>query len=85
MPYMTNGKRDYKKEYQKYGKKRSVVKRRVANNKANRKMGTYGNKDGKDVAHRDNNTRNQSRSNLKVSSASKNRSVPRTKTGRRKR
>ncbi len=84
MPYMTNGKRDYKKEYQKYGKKKKVVKRRVANNKANRKLGTYGNGDGKDIAHRDNNTNNNRKPNLKVMSASKNRSVPRTKNGRRK-
>lgn len=85
MPYMTNGKRDYKKEYAKYGSRPSVRKRRAANNRANRKMGTYGNGDGKDVSHRDNNTQNNKRSNLRVSSASKNRSVPRTKGGRRRR
>ena len=59
MPYMTNGKRDYQKEYRKYGSKRKVVKRRIANNKANRKMGTYGNHDGKDVAHKNNNASSQ--------------------------
>lgn len=77
-------KRDYKKEYRNYGSKPSVVKRRVANNRANRKMGTYGNHDGKDVAHADNNTKNNSKSNLKLQSQKKNRSYSRTKTARRK-
>ena len=84
MPYMTNGKRDYKKEYAKYQSRPEVKKRRAANNKANRKMGTYGNGDGKDVAHKDNNAKNNSRSNLKLQSQSKNRAVPRTKSGRRR-
>lgn len=81
---MINGKRDYKKEYKKYQSRPSVKKRRARNNKANRKMGTYGNGDGKDVAHKDNNTRNNSKSNLVLKNPSSNRSVPRTKAGRRK-
>ncbi len=84
MPYMTNGKRDYKKEYRKYHSKASVKKRRALNNKANRKKGTYGNGDGKDVAHKDNNVRNNNSKNLTLKSPSRNRSVPRTKTGKRR-
>ena len=41
-----------KRAYQKkYNKKPSEVARRVALNKDNRKRGTYGNGDGKDVSH----------------------------------
>ncbi len=84
MPYMTNGKRDYKKEYKKYHSKPSVKKRRAMNNKANRKKGTYGNQDGRDVAHKDNNVKNNSKGNLVLRSPSQNRSVPRTKRGGRR-
>lgn len=45
-------KRDYKKEYRKYGKTRAAKKYRAALNKYNRKKKTYGNGDGKDAAHR---------------------------------
>lgn len=84
MPYMKDGKRDYKREYDLYQSRPEVKKRRAQNNKANRVKGTYGNGDGKDVAHKDNNTRNNSKSNLKLQSPKKNRAVPRTKAGRRK-
>lgn len=36
----------------KYNKKTSEVKRRVELNRINRKAGTYGNGDGKDVSHK---------------------------------
>jgi hypothetical protein len=42
-------KRDYKKEYERDQKKRTAY--RAALNKANRDAGTYGNGDGKDMAH----------------------------------
>jgi hypothetical protein len=42
-------KRDYKKEYARDQKKRSSY--RAALNKKNRDAGTYGNGDGKDMAH----------------------------------
>ena len=87
MPYMKNGKRDYKREYDLYQSRPEVKKRRARNNTARRKMeraGAVSKGDGKHVAHKDNNTRNQSRRNLSVQSASKNSSVPRTKNGRRK-
>jgi len=77
-------KRNYKKEYANYHSTPAARKKRSANNKANRKMGTYGNGDGQDVAHKDNNTSNNSKSNLEKQSPSKNRSFKRTKTARRK-
>lgn len=44
--------RDKKNAYQKkYNKKKSQVKKRVELNRANRKAGTYGNKDGLDMSH----------------------------------
>ena len=43
--------RDYKKEYEKYGKSESAKKYRAELNKYNRENGTYGNGDKKDAAH----------------------------------
>lgn len=84
MPSSKNYVRDYKQEYENYHSKAAAKKKRAQNNKANRKMGTYGNGDGKDVAHKDNNTKNNSKSNLSKQSPSKNRSYARTKAARRK-
>ncbi len=78
--------RDYKKEYDNYHSSEKAKKQRARNNKARRLMveaGRVRKGDGKDVAHRDNNTRNNSLSNLSVQSKSKNRSFNRTKTARR--
>jgi len=44
-------KRNYKKEYKKYGKSKAAKKYRAELNQYNRKSGTYGNGDGKDAAH----------------------------------
>ena len=44
-------KRDYKKEYEKYGKGEKAKKYRAKLNKINRRKGTYGNGDGLDEAH----------------------------------
>lgn len=79
--------RNYRKEYDNYQGKPSQIKRRSSRNKARRKMekaGKASKGDGKDVAHKDNNPKNNSRSNLKTQSKSKNRSFKRTKTARRK-
>ena len=43
--------RDYKKEYREYQGSPERRKYRAALNKANRKAGTYGNGDGKDMSH----------------------------------
>jgi len=45
-------KRDYKKEYAKYGKSEKSKKYRAELNKYNRDKGTYGNGDGKDASHK---------------------------------
>lgn len=79
--------RDYKKEYKNYHSKPKAKKQRAQNNKARRimtKAGKVSKGDGKDVAHKDNNTKNNSRKNLKVQSKAKNRSFARTKTAARK-
>lgn len=79
--------RDYKDEYKQYGSKPEVKKRRARNNKARRKMIREGKAsvgDGKDVSHQDNNTRNNSSSNLKVVSQKTNRSYARNKNAGRK-
>ena len=44
-------KRDYKKEYKKYGSSTKAKKYRAALNKINRDKGNYGNGDGMDEAH----------------------------------
>jgi len=44
-------KRDYKKEYVKYGKGGKAKKYRADLNQINRRKGTYGNGDGLDEAH----------------------------------
>ena len=75
--------RDYAKEYL-YHKKPAQKKARARRNKANRDKGTYGNGDGKDVAHLNNNTRDNSKKNLQLQSPKKNRSFPRTRTAKRK-
>jgi hypothetical protein len=72
MPYMTNGKRDYKKELaweKKNGKKRQDdrASRNAARSKAGLKVG-----DSRHVDHKDSNPRNNSKSNLKVISAKAN-------------
>jgi predicted mannosyl-3-phosphoglycerate phosphatase (HAD superfamily) len=43
--------RNYKKEYNKYGKSKAAKKYRAELNQYNRKSGTYGNGDGMDAAH----------------------------------
>tara|TARA_S200002703_G_scaffold151231_1_gene150380 strand:- start:3967 stop:4236 length:270 start_codon:yes stop_codon:yes gene_type:complete len=70
--------RDYKREYALYHSKPKQVKRRTARNKANRMMGDV---PGKDVAHKDNNPMNNSRSNLTHQDKSKNRAEPRKRKG----
>lgn len=87
MPNSKNYKRDYKKEYDNYHSSDKAKKQRAENNKARRKMiadGKAHKGDGKDVAHKDNNTGNSSKSNLKLESKSNNRSFARTKSAGRK-
>lgn len=59
--------RDNKKKYDaEFQKKPSQVKKRVEANRANRKSGTYGNKDGQDASH-------QKDGSLRMEPQSKNR------------
>lgn len=79
MPYMTNGKRDYKKENNKYNSKPNVKKKRAQRNKARRTLmaeGKVSKGDGKDVDHKKplSSGGSNSRSNLSVKKASTNRS-----------
>ena len=80
MPYQKNGKRDYKKQNEKYDSRPSVKKDRASRNAARKvmaKVGKVRKGDGKDVDHKDGNPRNNKRSNLRVTTKAKNRSVKR--------
>ena len=80
------GKRNYRSEYKNYQSKTTQKKSRAGRNTARRKMSAAGKVrkgDGKDVAHRNGNPRDNRRSNLKVVPASKNRSFKRTSTARK--
>ena len=79
--------RNYRKEYDNYHSKPKQKKRRAQRNAARdvmEKAGKVKKGDGKDVAHRKPLSKGGSnkKSNLKVASASKNRSFKRTKTAR---
>ena len=86
MPYMTNGKRDYKKEYAKYHgtaeQRANRSERTVARNKANAD-GITSKGDGKDLDHKKPLSKGgtSSRSNLRAVSASSNRSFSRNSDG----
>lgn len=76
--------RDYKDEYEKYQGKKIQKKRRAKRNRARREVMKEGRVrlgDGMDVHHKDNNPNNNSKSNLKVTKKSNNRSFPRNKKG----
>lgn len=86
MPFMTNGKRDYKKEVAKYTSKPSVIAKRVKQNAARRaaiKAGKAHKGDGKDVDHKTPLSKGGGNdpSNLRVVSRGKNRSFARNKDG----
>ena len=77
--------RDYKSEYKNYHAKPAQKKKRASRNAARAKLKAGGVAvAGKDVHHKDGNPRNNKRSNLKVTSKSKNRSFPRnSKAGKK--
>ncbi|NBS70365.1 HNH endonuclease [bacterium] len=81
MPYV-NKPRPYKKEYEQYDGTEAVKKKRAQRNKARRMMereGAVHKGDGKDVDHKVALSRGgtSARGNLRVKSASDNRSYPR--------
>ena len=86
MPYMTDGKRDYKKQNEKYDGKASVKKDRAARNAARallKKEGVVSKGDGKDVDHKKPLSKGGSnaRSNLRAVKASTNKSFARKSDG----
>tara|TARA_Y100001973_G_C5187832_1_gene328993 strand:+ start:329 stop:772 length:444 start_codon:yes stop_codon:yes gene_type:complete len=75
--------RNYKKEYKSYHAKPKQKKRRAQRNTARAKMVKAGKArkgDGKDVDHKNRNTADNRKKNLRVVSKSKNRSFPRKKS-----
>lgn len=86
MPYMKNGKRDYKTENEKYNSKPEQIKRRSERTMARRASnaaGTTSKGDGKDIDHKVPLSRGGSnaKSNQRVVSASSNRSFSRNADG----
>lgn len=87
MPSSPGYKRDYKQEYANYDGKPSVKKKRAKRNAARRELmrqGKVRKGDGKDVDHKNGNAMDNSKSNLRVKSASSNRSYPRNKNAGKK-
>jgi hypothetical protein len=83
---MSNGRRDYKKQYEKYDGKESVKKDRAKRNGARRMLeeeGKVSKGDGKDVDHKKPLSKGggNGKSNLRVTSKSSNRSFARKKNG----
>lgn len=87
MPFMKNGKRDYKREVALYTSKPEVIKKRTEQNAARAEMVKAGKAhkgDGKDVDHKTPLSKGgapRDKSNLRVVSASANRSFSRNKDG----
>ena len=84
MPFMKNGKRDYKREVKEYTSKPEVIKKRVEQNRARREMereGLVKKGDGKAVDHVRPLSKGGSgdRSNLRVVPASENNSFSRNR------
>ena len=79
-------KRNYRGEYDNYHKKPDQKKRRASRNNARSKMKTAGRVkkgDGKDVAHKNGNPKDNKKKNLSVKSKSTNRSFARTSKARK--
>lgn len=89
MPYMKNGKRDYKTEYEKYHGTSTQKKNRAARNKGRSMMVQAGKAkkgDGKDVGHVKAISKGglSQMYNLQMQSKAKNRSFSKTKTSKMK-
>lgn len=89
MPYMSNGKRDYKKEREKYHSRPEQMENNRARKKARRELESEGKVrpfDGKDVDHKTPLKKGggNGKSNLRVQSRKTNRSVAKTSGNRMK-
>lgn len=89
MPYMTNGRRNYKKENERYNSKPEQIKNRAARNKARSMMVKAGKAhkgDGMDVAHKKAISKGGLNKlyNLKMESQSGNRSFSKTSMSKMK-
>ena len=74
--------RNYRQEYERYHSRPEQKKSRARRNAGRtimERLGKVFKGDGKDVAHKDNNTKNNNKSNLKVQDPSKNRAFKRNK------
>lgn len=83
MPSSPNYKRNYREEYDRYQGTPEQRKKNDSRKKARRlmeKLGKVKKGDGKDVAHLDNNPKNNSTKNLAVQKPASNRSFKRTKS-----
>jgi len=84
MPYKNKADRNYKREYDNYQGTEEQKKRRAKRNAARNKLkkkGRVRKGDGKDVDHKDNNPKNNSSKNVRVQTASNNRSFRRNSDG----
>ena len=72
---------NYKQQQKDYNKTENGLKIRVNANKLNRKLGTYGNGDGKDAAHYENSTTEGKTQSPKINRAS--RGKPRYRGGKK--
>ena len=84
--YRKMPKRNYRGEYDNYHKQTDQKKRRASRNTARSKMKTAGRAkkgDGKDVAHKNGNPKDNRKSNLRVVARNLNRSFPRTRTAKK--
>ena len=87
MPSSPNYKRDYAEEYKNYQGTKEQKKKRASRGRARyslMKKGKVRLGDGMDVDHKDTNANNNSPSNLRVQTESKNRSYPRNKRAGKK-
>lgn len=84
MPYMKDGKRDYKTENKKYNSRPSQKKKRASRNKARQealRKGKVRLGDTKDIDHKNKNPLDNSSGNTRVQERSTNRSFRRNKNG----